>query len=282
MRCCLLGLLVLAGTAVVRADDPTPKKPDAETVHRIPYRLTDTKHIMVRLKLNGKGPFNFILDTGAPAVFVTKAVAKKIGLEEDKKGWGTFDKFAIEGGAKVEHAKGRVADLFQLDGMNSLGLAGVELHGVVGYNVLARYRITYDFTDDKLTFVPLEFDPPEPVALGKDNSQGSMDILGPAMKTIAGLMGVKPNFTVKGSGFLGAELDEGKTLAVKKVLKGTPAAAAGLEPGDVIESMLIGKKETTKAMLEALGKAGSGDKIKLVVTRSGEKKTLTVELGKGF
>ena len=69
---------------------------------------------------------------------------------------------------------------------------------------------------------------------------------------------------------------------MKKVLKGTPAAAAGLEPGDVIESMLIGKKETTKAMLEALGKAGSGDKIKLVVTRSGEKKTLTVELGKGF
>jgi hypothetical protein len=29
--------------------------------------------------------------------------------------------------------------------MNGLGLAGMELHGMMGYNVIAPYRITFDF-----------------------------------------------------------------------------------------------------------------------------------------
>ena len=36
--------------------------------------------------------------------------------------------------------------------MNGLGLAGVELHGMIGYNVLARYRMEIDFTRDKMTW----------------------------------------------------------------------------------------------------------------------------------
>ncbi len=52
----LLGAIVIA--APFAAADPPPKpadKPKAETVHEVPYRLTDTKHVLVRLKLNGKG-----------------------------------------------------------------------------------------------------------------------------------------------------------------------------------------------------------------------------------
>ena len=37
---------------------------------------------MVRTKINGKGPFNLIVDTGAPAVFITKTVAKKAKAED--------------------------------------------------------------------------------------------------------------------------------------------------------------------------------------------------------
>ena len=41
----------------------------------VPYRLTDTRHIMVRARINGKGPYNFVLDTGSPALFVSTALA---------------------------------------------------------------------------------------------------------------------------------------------------------------------------------------------------------------
>lgn len=32
--------------------------------YRVPYRLTDTNHLLVRVRIDGKGPFNFLVDTG--------------------------------------------------------------------------------------------------------------------------------------------------------------------------------------------------------------------------
>ena len=49
------------------------------TEYRIPYRLDETQHLAVRAKLNGRGPYNFIVDTGAPAVFIAKDVAARCG-----------------------------------------------------------------------------------------------------------------------------------------------------------------------------------------------------------
>jgi serine protease DegQ len=275
-------VLVALLAAPLLADDKPKGQVD------VPYKLTETKHIQVRLKLNGKGPFNFILDTGAPAVFITKAVAKKIGLEEDKNGWGEFKSFEIEGGLSVEKARCRVADLFQLDGMNSMGLAGVELNGVIGYELLARFRITYDMTLDKIAFVPLpDFTPPALVAPAgggkKGNSQGGMDMLGPVMKTLAGMMGVKPNFTIKTSGFLGAEFEEGKDgLVVKSILRGSPADVGGLKKGDKLEGVKNGKSDVSSKLQAAINKAAIGDNIEVTVSRDGAKKTLTIELGKGL
>ena len=89
--------------ALARADDPKPAEKPAK--YEIPYRLTDTKHVQVRVKINGKGPFNLILDTGAPALFLTKQVAKKAGLEPDEKGWGAITKFELEGGLTVDKVR---------------------------------------------------------------------------------------------------------------------------------------------------------------------------------
>src|SRR5689334_14514783 len=91
-----LGLLPAASAP---SADPEPKK------FEVPYRLTDTKHVLVRAKINGKGPFNLILDTGAPAVFITKPVAKKAGVEVGDMQWATIDRFEIEGGVKVDQVK---------------------------------------------------------------------------------------------------------------------------------------------------------------------------------
>src|SRR5205823_10006711 len=92
----LLPLLALGLLAPpVGADEP--KKTEPET-YEVPYRLTIPKHILVRAKINNKGPFNFILDTGAPALFLSEEAAKKAGVKPDGKGWGVFDRFEIEGG----------------------------------------------------------------------------------------------------------------------------------------------------------------------------------------
>ena len=90
--CAALAALCLVPWA--RADEPP--KPEAKSFE-VPYRLTAVKHIVVRAKINGKGPFNFILDTGAPALFIAPEAAKKAGVEPDAKGWGVFDKLRDRG-----------------------------------------------------------------------------------------------------------------------------------------------------------------------------------------
>ena len=100
MRLLLLAAVAVGCAAPLPAADPPAPKGEAKA-HEIPYRLTDTKHVLVRVKLNGKGPFNFILDTGAPAVFVPKKLAADIGLKLGDDGWGRFDKFQLEGGLTV-------------------------------------------------------------------------------------------------------------------------------------------------------------------------------------
>src|SRR5271166_2836682 len=97
--------LILVVCLPAWADDAP--KPAAKS-HEIPYRLTPTHHVLVRAKINGKGPFNFIIDTGAPALFVATAVGKKLGIEPDDKGWGALDRFEIEGGVVLEKAKAKI------------------------------------------------------------------------------------------------------------------------------------------------------------------------------
>src|SRR5262249_53014451 len=75
MRIWLVPIAAMFAVLPVRADE----KPIA-----VPYKLLDTKHVMVRVKMNGKGPFNLIMDTGAPALFFATEAAKKAGLEADK------------------------------------------------------------------------------------------------------------------------------------------------------------------------------------------------------
>jgi membrane-associated protease RseP (regulator of RpoE activity) len=277
MRYLLVVHLVIVASAA-RADEVKPPDPIA-----VPYRLTPTQHVLIRIKLNGKGPFNFILDTGAPALFVVKKVAEKAGVTPDARGWARFDKLEVEGGVVFAPAQGRVEDLFQIEGMNGMGLAGVELHGVIGYNLLARYRIEFDFTRDKLAWTKLDFEPQTLTRMGGKGGSAGLDALGTMMKFLGALMGLKPNFTVEPRGFLGAELVEiDSRLAVKKVLPNGPAANAGLRVGDWIKKVDDDSADSLESFAKRLGKLSGSAKLALTVTREGKDIPITVELGKGL
>jgi hypothetical protein len=272
--------LVLILVAPLRADEP--KKTEPKT-YQIPYRLTKTQHILVRAKINGKGPFNFILDTGAPALFVATKAAKKAGVDPDKDGWGKFDKFEIEGGLPVPGAKGRIEDPFQLEGMNGLGLAGAELHGMIGYNLLARYRVEIDLTKDKMTWTEVDFDPPAPKGL--ENAKGALpelNALGGLMKGLGGFLGGKrPEVVARG--FLGLEMAESEgRVTVKKVLEKGPADRAGLKAGDCVTHFDGEKVENGAGLLKLAASLTAGKDAKLTIVRGGKTQDITVKAGEGL
>lgn len=241
------------------ADEPkTDGKPTP-----VPYRLTDTQHVLVRVKINGKGPFNFIVDTGCPVLIVSTPVAKKIGLEPVK-GWATLDKLELEGGLAQTKVKARIETPFQLEGMNGMGLAGVELHGLLGYSVIAKYKMEFDFTKDQLKWKPLAFDPPPPQPIGIKGGTGGLEMMAGLLKMLTFLSGLKPAGPPLPRGFLGLELDEkNQAVVVTDVLQGGPAATAGVKPGERITEIDGGKIESIADVRRATARLLPGQEVKL-------------------
>jgi serine protease DegQ len=273
------GLVLLALAAPLAADEARKNETRA---YRVPYRLTNTNHLLVRVKINGKGPYNFILDTGAPALFVSTALCKKLGIEADQQKWGVFDRFDIEGGVVLNKIKGRVEDPFQLEGMNGLGLAGVPLHGILGYTVLARYRLEFDFTRHKMGWTPLDFKPPRPEGLGGEGMTG-MDALGSIMKLLGAFLGKKPEQEVALRGFLGIGLEDLEdTVVVRSILAESPAAQSGLKVGDRI-SHFQGVKVRSIADVQRRALKLTPDEVaRLTVTRGADTLAVDIKAGKGL
>ena len=181
---------------------PRARDPQVGKSFQVPYRLTDTNHFLVRVRINGKGPFNFLVDSGAPALFVATETARKIGLKPADAAtfWTPIDRLDIEGGARLSDVKARVEDPFQLVGMNALGLPGATIDGILGFTILGRFRLEIDLTEDRMTWTRLDYDPREPpvprLKAGEEAEAPlgvqAMNALGPLAKGMAFLMGKQP------------------------------------------------------------------------------------------
>jgi hypothetical protein len=258
-------------------------KSKAQSTFEVPYRLTDTFHVLVRAKLNGKGPYSFIIDTGAPAMFIATNIAKQIGIRADANGWGKLDRLEIEGGVVLTDASARIETPFQLEGMNGLGLAGTTVHGMIGYNILARYRIEFDFTRDKLRWTRLAYVPPPPFGLGgKVAAPAGLDALASIMKFVGAFVGKRPTPKLSPRGFLGIQLADRDGAVIDSVLKESAAAQAGLKPQDRIEAANGEEISSPADFLKEQDKLEPGQSMDLRVVREGKTIKVRVKLGEGF
>ncbi|MFO0965686.1 MAG: PDZ domain-containing protein [Gemmataceae bacterium] len=278
MRRSLSAFLALFVAAPVLAGEKTKAEPV-----NVPYRLTETQHVLVRVKLNGKGPFNFIVDTGAPVSFIATKVGKAIGLEPGEKKVGVLDTLEFEGGLKQNKVKVMVDTPFQLEGMNGMGLAGLELHGIIGYTQLARYKMEFDFTRDKLRWTPLDFDPPPPVGIKDKGAVGSLEMIGGLMKLLGSLSGLKMPDPPEPRGFLGVWLEEkDKQVVVSSVLKDSPAANARLQKGDILLKVNDRDAGDIATAHRLTSRVLPGDEVRLTLKREGKEIETTVRAGSGL
>lgn len=285
MRWFLVSLILvgLAGPSLAGGDKSGGKTGTSSKSVAVPYRLTDTQHVLVRVKLNGKGPFNFIVDTGAPVSFVSIPIGKKVGLEKTEKKASVLDSFEFEGGLKLNNVKIIVDTPFQLEGMNGLGVAGVELHGIIGYTELARFKMEFDFTRDKLTWTPLDFNPPPPVGIGGKGATSSLEMLGSFMKIIGGLSGMKPPEPPTPRGFLGLWFEEKKDQAViRTILKDSPAEEAKLLAGDRIVEINGSKVEDVESARRLTAKVLPGDEVNVLIQRGSKEISAKLRAAKGL
>lgn len=283
-----LGLALVLTTL---APGPAPN-PDAGKAFPVPYRRTDTNHFLVRVRLNGKGPFNFLVDTGAPALFIATETAKKAGLKPATGAfWTPVERFEVEGGATLTGIKARVEDPYQLVGMNALGLPGASIDGLIGYTVLARFRVELDPTRDRMTWTRLDFEPNDPAEPKvKPGAKAATDLpgmnaVGALTKVVAALVGKQPEEVRVPRGFLGLELIAAEGgVRVGRVLPGSPASKAGVVEGDRllrVGGRPVGAIGDARA---AVAGVAAGDRVELAVRRDGEagERALSVTAGEGL
>ena len=285
LRWPLLGLILSSALALTEVEHHAQaQEKDSAKTYAVPFRLTDSGHILVRTKINGKGPYNFIIDTGAPMVYVSEPVAKKLGIKAGKKAPATLDAFQLEGGPVHEKLKCVVETPFQLEGMNAMGFAGVELHGIIGYNLLAQFKMEIDLTKDRMTWTKLDFTPPAPQSIGaKGKLPEQLDAMGKFMKAFAGLLGTKGATTPQLRGFMGFNLAENdKGVIVQSVLKQGPAAEAGVQTGDRIAAVQGKEVGTTSEASDILSRIKAGQEVQLTIHRGDDTHEISFAAGRGM
>jgi predicted aspartyl protease len=148
----------------IRFDDPKRiehfgKAPLTE----IPIRLANPAKplILVEVYANGRGPFQFAIDTGTSTSAITPELAQQLGVTSAPIGAattggahvavtaGTLASFQV-GGARLENAPVVVADFFAM----LSEVVGTKLDGIVGYSFLRNYKVAFDYPNATLSLFP--------------------------------------------------------------------------------------------------------------------------------
>jgi hypothetical protein len=240
----------------------------------VPFNLLSTGHMTVQVKINGKGPYTLIFDTGAPMSIVNNRLAREAELLKGKpvvlfapfgsRGEVKVKDFEV-GGQKATDIKVAVMDHPTVE-LFSRNFGRID--GIVGFPFFARYKVTIDYQKKTLTFAPGTYNPPD-VMQAMLKAMLAPEAQGDQAKVLSGgaILGFSAREETKG---------DSRILVVDKTVPGGAAEAGGLKSGDRLA--LFNKRWTDSRhdLLEAMGGIRPGEKNTVVVEREGKAVTLTL------
>jgi membrane-associated protease RseP (regulator of RpoE activity) len=262
--------LVLCAALTARAD--APAKPVT-----VPFQTLPSGHITVMVKVNGKGPYKLIFDTGAPMTLLNNKIAKEADLLKDSPR-PLFSLFGSNGEVKVKEmtvGEQAVNDLtaIVMDHPTVQAISEAfkkdagEIDGIVGFPFFARFKLTLDYQAKTMTLAPSGFKPPDVMKAMTDAllgaGSGEPKRLAPAAQW--GIVASKK-----------ADDDEAG-VDVTGVRDGSAAAAAGLKPGDRLLTLDGRWTDTLVDLYTAAGYVKPGATAAVVVRRDGKEVTLQVK-----
>jgi predicted aspartyl protease len=114
-----------------------------------------TPETLVKVRINGLGPYTFFVDTGATVSIVSSALARKLHLPPSNTlvhGIGAGGVFNTRA-AKVAITVGSLSQdnvLVSVFDVSQIEAALGPVDGALGYNFLKAYRVTIDFPAERL------------------------------------------------------------------------------------------------------------------------------------
>jgi len=245
----------------------------------VPFETLGSRHMIVEVMVNGKGPFTLIFDTGAPITLVGPKLARDAKVATGGGFAALFGHFGQQkiaslelGGVKLDTVD---AIVMEHPIVNAIGQAtGKKIDGIVGFNVFGRYKTTIDYQAKTLTFAPSEFRP-----------VNMFDVLMKAMMPSANDLERVPVIAPKG--LLGIEVakkagDNAAGVDVIAARAGSPAAKAGLKAGDRLLTVDGRWTDAVNDFFEAGRTLRPGETVAIEIERAGKKQTLKTIVADGF
>jgi hypothetical protein len=245
----------------------------------VPFELLKSRHMAIQVKINGKGPYKLIFDTGAPTNLINNKLAKEAGLlkKDDKPilpafglgGAKVIDTLEI-GGVKMEKVPVMVMDHPTVKAISdALG----PIDGLIGFPFFAHYKTTVDYQKKELTFTP--------------NGYVPGDVMKNLMEKLMAGGGKQPAAIVGAAGLWGFTVDKAADdddvgVVVKEVFAGSPASTGGLKEGDRILTLDGRWTDSLADTLTATSLVKPGREVVVVVMRDGKEVKLNVKPVKGI
>jgi hypothetical protein len=261
------------------AEQPTGKPSEKAIV--VPFETLASGHVAVKIKVNGKGPYRVIFDTGAPINLLNNKLAAETGLLKGAPKSmlpfvGAIAEVKVKelevGNAKATEQHALVMDHPLLKLMaKKLG----PLDGIVGFPFFGCYRLTIDYQTETLTLVPNGYKPANVTKLLETKllrllTSGTqpMKVLAPAAQW--GLTAQKK-----------AD-DEEAGVDIQAVLAGSAAAEAGLKVGDRLLTIDGRWTDSLADLYEIASHLKPGATIPLGIKRAGKEMELKITLRAGL
>lgn len=267
--------LTLALVLVPSTWADTPKAKPLEDVKPVvvPFETLPSGHMAVMVKVNGKGPFKLIFDTGAPITLMNNKIAKEADLLKGAKRplialFGTMGDVKVKemevGAQKIENAAAIIMDHPTVEAISK---AFGPIDGIVGFPFFARFKMTLDYKAKTMTFVPNGYDPPD-VMKSMQAALMATSGDGPMVVTTSATWGLTVNKKAN---------DEAEGMTIVKVLKDGPAAKAGLKEGDRLLVLNSRWTDTLADTYAAVASVKPGTETVAIVKRDGKEVKVTIK-----
>lgn len=241
----------------------------------VPFELLKSKHIAVQVKINGKGPYRLIFDTGAPFTLVNTRVARDSGMVAGNAmpAWyALFNQMAPAkiktfeiGGVKLENSSAAIMDHPTVE-LISKALGPIE--GLVGFPFFANYRMSIDYQAKQLTLSPSGYKAPDSAeTLHAVASALMRDSTSPRMLIPAAQWGFLPAKDEK---------DNKPGVVIGEVMPDTAAAEAGLKKGDRLVTLDGRWTDSPADVFHAASYIKPGTAARAQVLRDGKEITITI------
>jgi hypothetical protein len=264
-------LFALSTSFPARADDTAKEKPVT-----VPFELLKTGHMTVMVKVNGKGPYRLIFDTGAPVTLLNTKIGVEAGLIKKGQKKSLINPYNTAGPTKVD--KLEVGDLatekvaavvMDHPTLEVISKRLGAIDGIVGLPFFGRFKMTMDYQKKELTFTPNGYEPADALEAMKALAMGLLFREKPPTKvlTTASQWGLVVDKS---------EDDEEDGVSIKKVMPGSAADKAGLKADD---RLLILDDRWTDSVADCYAAAASvkpGMTVKLKIKRGGKTRELSI------